>query len=75
MDNGAVSYEKYKNGDDEGFFEIVREYFDGLAAYINGIVGDFCRAEGIKMGENKPYQKKQLTYCIICVVLCLGCTL
>ena len=45
MDKGAVSYEKYRNGDDEGFYEIVREYFDGLAAYINGIVGDFCRAE------------------------------
>lgn len=45
MDNGALSYEKYKNGDDEGFYEIVRDYFDGLAAYINGIVGDFCRAE------------------------------
>ena len=45
MDNGAISYEKYKNGDDSGFYDIVREYFDGLAAYINGIVGDFCRAE------------------------------
>lgn len=45
MDNGALSYEKYKNGDDQGFYEIVREYFDGLAAYINGIVGDFWRAE------------------------------
>ena len=45
MDKGAISYEKYRNGDDEGFYEIVREYFDGLAAYINGIVGDFCRAE------------------------------
>lgn len=45
MDKGALSYEKYKNGDDGGFYEIVREYFDGLAAYINGIVGDFCRAE------------------------------
>ena len=45
MDKGALSYEKYKNGDDQGFYEIVREYFDGLAAYINGIVGDFCRAE------------------------------
>ena len=45
MDKGAISYEKYKNGDDQGFYEIVAGYFDGLAAYINGIVGDYGLAE------------------------------
>lgn len=45
MDNGVLSYEKYKNGNDEGFYEIVREYYDGLTAYIKGIVGDLYRAE------------------------------
>ena len=45
MDKGAVSYEKYKSGDDEGFYEIVREYYDGLVAYLSGIVGDFQSAE------------------------------
>ena len=45
MDNGAQNYLRYKNGDDLGFYEIVREYYDGLVMYINGIVGDYCRAE------------------------------
>lgn len=45
MDKGAASYEKYRRGDDEGFYEIVREYYDGLTAYISGIVGDFGKAE------------------------------
>jgi RNA polymerase sigma-70 factor (ECF subfamily) len=68
MDKGALSYEKYKNGDDQGFYEIVREYFDGLAAYINGIVGDFGLAEELaddallKLALKKPDFNKKSSF-------------
>ncbi|MBO4868663.1 MAG: RNA polymerase sigma factor [Clostridia bacterium] len=60
MDRGAESYEKYRSGQDEGFYELVREYSDGLTMYINGIVGDFFRAEELaddtffKLAVKKP---------------------
>ena len=68
MDKGEISYEKYKNGDDQGFYEIVREYFDGLAAYINGIVGDFGLAEELaddallKLALKKPDFNKKSSF-------------
>jgi RNA polymerase sigma-70 factor (ECF subfamily) len=68
MDKGAISYEKYKSGDDFGFYEIVREYFDGLAAYINGIVGDFGLAEELaddallKLALKKPDFNKKSSF-------------
>ena len=39
-DNGAINYLSYINGDDKGFYELVKEYFDGLCAFIFGITGD-----------------------------------
>ena len=45
MDNGASSYRRFLDGDDNGFAEIVRDYKDGLILYINGIVGNISLAE------------------------------
>ena len=38
MDNGASSYRRFLNGDDEGIVEIVNDYKDGLILYLNGYV-------------------------------------
>ena len=45
MDNGASSYRRFLDGDDNGFAEIVRDYKDGLILYLNGVVGNFSLAE------------------------------
>ena len=45
MDNGASSYRRFLNGDDEGLAEIVRDYKDGLILFLRNIVGDIYTAE------------------------------
>ena len=45
MDNGASSYRRFLDGDDEGLGEIVRDYKDGLMLYLNGFVNNICVAE------------------------------
>lgn len=45
MDNGASSYRRFLNGDDEGLTEIVRDYKDGLMLYLNGFVNNISTAE------------------------------
>ncbi len=45
MDNGASSYRRFLNGDDEGLTEIVRDYKDGLMLYLNGFVNNITIAE------------------------------
>ncbi|MBQ7670022.1 MAG: RNA polymerase sigma factor [Clostridia bacterium] len=45
MDNGASSYRRFLNGDDEGIAEIVRDFKDGLILYLNGIVKNIYTAE------------------------------
>ena len=47
MDNGACSYRRYLEGDDDGFAEIVKEYKDGLVLYLAGITGNYSLAEEI----------------------------
>ncbi len=47
MDNGACSYRRFLNGDEEAFDEIVKEYFDSLVIFINGYTSDFQAAEDI----------------------------
>ena len=47
MDNGACSYRRFLNGDEEAFDEIVKEYFDSLVFFINGYVSDYHTAEDI----------------------------
>ncbi len=45
MDNGASSYRRFLDGDDEGIEEIVRDFKDGLILYLNGIVKNIYTAE------------------------------
>ena len=45
MDNGASSYRRYLDGDDDAFVEIIDEYKAGLTLYLCSVVGDIARAE------------------------------
>ena len=49
MDNGASSYRRYLNGDEEAFSEIVKEYFDNLVFFIHRYVSDYQAAEDIAL--------------------------
>jgi len=49
MDNGASSYRRYLNGDEEAFHEIVKEYFDNLVFFIDRYVQDTAAAEDIAL--------------------------
>ena len=65
MDNGASSYRRFLNGDDEGLTLIIKEYKDGLILYLNGYVNNIYVAEDImeetffKLAVKKPkfYEK------------------
>lgn len=60
MDNGAGSYRRFRDGDDNGLVEIIKEYKDSLIFYINGFVGDLHTAEDlaeetfVKLATKKP---------------------
>ena len=45
MDNGASSYRRFLDGDDNGITEIVEKYKDGLILYLNGYVKNIFVAE------------------------------
>lgn len=45
MENGASSYRRFLDGDNEGLAEIVEEYKDGLILYLNGFVNNLYTAE------------------------------
>ncbi len=45
MDNGASSYRRFLDGDEQGFVEIIRDYKDGLIFYLNGFVCNLHIAE------------------------------
>ncbi len=47
MDNGASSYRRFLDGDDEGIVEIIKHYKDGLTLYINGYVNNIFIAEDL----------------------------
>ena len=47
MDNGASSYRRYLDGDEDAFGEIVKEYFDKLVFFVNRYVRNFAAAEDI----------------------------
>lgn len=49
MDNGASSYRRYLNGDEDAFGEIVKEYFDNLVFFVNRFVQDYAAAEDIAL--------------------------
>lgn len=47
MDDGASSYRRYLEGDESGFHEIVKLYFDNLVFFIDRYVHDYGVAEDI----------------------------
>ena len=47
MDNGASSYRRFLDGDEDAFDEIMRELFYGLVFFIDGYVHDVHTAEDI----------------------------
>ena len=47
MDNGASSYRRFLDGDDEGVVEIIKDYKDGLTLYLNGYVNNIFVAEDL----------------------------
>lgn len=61
MDNGASSYRRFLDGDDEAFVEIIRDYKDGLILYLNGYVNNIFVAEDlmeetfVKLVTKKPH--------------------
>ena len=60
MDNGASSYRRFLDGDDNGFVEIVRDYKDGLILFLDSFVRNLSIAEDlaedtfVKLGIKKP---------------------
>ena len=60
MDNGASSYRRFLEGDDEGIVEIIRDYKDGLILYLNGFTENIHVAEElmeetfVKLVTRKP---------------------
>ena len=47
MDNGAVSYRRFLDGDDSGFVEIIKNYKDGLIIYLCSVTGNVHVAEDL----------------------------
>ncbi len=47
MDNGARSYRRFLNGDDNGIVEIIRDYKDGLILFLNRYVDNIHVAEDL----------------------------
>ena len=45
MDNGASSYRRFLDGDENGLADIVETYKDGLILYLNGYVNNIYTAE------------------------------
>ena len=50
MDNGADSYRRFLNGDDNGIVEIIRDYKDGLILFLNRYVNNIHIAEDLNPG-------------------------
>ena len=61
MDNGASSYRRFLDGDDNGFVVIVRDYKDGLILFLDSFVSNLSIAEElaedtfVKLGIKKPH--------------------
>lgn len=47
MDNGASSYRRFLNGDENGLIDIVKEYGANILFFINGFVGNMTISEDL----------------------------
>ena len=68
MDNGASSYLRFLNGENEAFVEIIREYKDGLVLFINSFVHNIYVSEEaadeafLKLYVSKPRYKSGYSF-------------
>lgn len=68
MDNGASSYRRFLDGDDNGFVEIVRDYKDGLILYLDSFVRNISAAEEltedtfVRLGVKKPHFSERSSF-------------
>ncbi len=68
MDNGASSYLRFLNGDNEKFVDLVKEYNDGLILFLNSIIKDIQIAEEaaddtlLKLYVKKPAYKSEYSF-------------
>ena len=60
MDNGASSYRRFLEGDDDGIVEIIRDYKDGLILFLNRYVNNIHIAE--ELAED-TFFKEATVYC------------
>lgn len=47
MDNGAICYSRFLDGDKQAFTDLVKEYWDGLTIYLTSFADTFAEAEEI----------------------------
>lgn len=45
MDNGAINYRRFLAGEKDGMVDLIRDYKDGLALYLNSFVNNIGTAE------------------------------
>ena len=68
MDNGARSYRRFLDGDDNGMEELVRDYKDGLLLYLNSYINDIGIAEDcvqdtfIRLATKEPVFKGKSSF-------------
>ncbi len=68
MDNGAISYRRFLDGDESGIVEIIKDYKDGLILYLNGYVGNLHIAEDlmedvfVKLVVKKPHFSERFSF-------------
>ena len=68
MDNGASSYRRFLDGDDNGLAELVRDYKDGLTLYLNGFTHNIHTAEDLmedtffKLMVKKPRFREKYSF-------------
>jgi len=68
MDHGARNYQRYLNGDDDAFVEIIKDYKDGLILYLNSFTKDLHIAEDlmedvfVRIVTRKPYFRQSASF-------------
>ena len=68
MDNGARSYRRFLDGDDNGIIEIIRDYNDGLILFLNRYVDNIHTAEDlaedtfVRLVTKKPHYSPKYSF-------------
>ena len=68
MDNGASSYLRFLNGDNDAFVDIIRQYKDGLILFIDSFTKDIHISEEIadeaflNLYVKKPHYKNRYSF-------------